>query len=150
MPTAKNILIVKGSNVIVLAPTTTVQKAVDVMAEINVGCIVVGDETEVLGIFTERDLLRRVVALGTDPLSIVLYDVMSSPIKTCNVTDDTRKCVETLIKTHIRHIAVVGEEGTLIGLISLRDILTAELHDRREKLKVLKSPSEQKSMQSAG
>ena len=149
MTTVKSILIVKGSNVIVLAPTTTVLNAATLMAEVNVGCVVVGNDDEVLGVFTERDLLRRVVAAGRAPSDVLLCDVMSYPIKYCNLGDDVRKCAKLFSKSHVRHLAVVGE-GVLIGLIGLRDILTAELRSRQKRLKVLQSSTQQNSMELAG
>jgi len=141
MASVKSILITKGTNIIILAPTTTVLKAVELMAEVNVGCVVVGNDDEALGIFTERDLLRRVVAGGRAPSDTFLRDVMSYPIKRCSLGDDVRKCAEMFCESHIRHLAVVGE-GVLIGLIGLRDILTAELRSRQKRLKVLQSSSQ--------
>ncbi len=149
MASVESILITKGTNIIILAPTTTVLKAAELMAEINIGCIVVGNDDEVLGIFTERDLLRRVVAAGRAPSAVLLRDVMSYPIKHCNLGDNVRKCAEIFAKSHVRHLAVVGE-GVLIGLISLRDILTAELRSRQARLKVLQSSTQQNSMELAG
>ncbi len=149
MASVKSILITKGTNVIILSPTTTVLKAAELMAEVNVGCVVVGNDEEVLGIFTERDLLRRVVAAGRAPSDVLLRDVLSYPIKHCNLGDDVRKCAEIFAKSHVRHLAVVGE-GVLIGLIGLRDILTAELRSRQKRLKVLQSSTQQNSMELAG
>ncbi len=149
MASVRSILIIKGTNVIVLTPTTTVLKAAELMAEVNVGCVVVGNDDEVLGIFTERDLLRRVVAAGRAPSAVLLRDVMSYPIKCCSLGDDVRKCAEIFSKSHVRHLAVVGE-GVLIGLIGLRDILTAELRSRQKRLKVLQSSSQPNSMELAG
>ena len=141
MASVKSILITKGTNIIILGPTTTVLEAVELMAEVNVGCVVVGSDDEVLGIFTERDLLRRVVAAGCAPVHVLLREVMSYPIKYCSLGDSVRKCSEMFCESHIRHLAVVGE-GVLIGLIGLRDILTAELRSRQKRLKVLQSSSQ--------
>ena len=65
---------------------------------------------------------------------------MSAPVKFCNLGDDVQKCADIFRMLHVRHLAVVGE-GVLMGLISLRDILTAELRGRQERLKVLQSSS---------
>ena len=124
MTTVEQILMTKGPDVIVTAPTSTVVEAARLMAEANVGSVIVRDEGEVLGIFTERDLLRRVVAPGKDPSSVPVADVMSSPVQHCGLEDDVAQCTARLIGGHIRHLAVIAE-GALVGLISLRDIRAA-------------------------
>ena len=106
------------------------------MSHANVGSVIVRDSGEVLGIFTERDLLRRVVACRKDPASVLLREVMSSPVKNCRLGDDVQDCADILTRSRIRHLAVV-EEGELVGLIGLRDILTAELDSTEEKIKTL-------------
>ena len=125
MITVEDILMGKGPDIIVASSTTTVLEAAKLMAEDNIGSVIIRDDDEILGIFTERDLLRRVVAAGKDPSTIVLADVMSSPVNACRLDDDVRKCARVLSETNTRHLAVV-EEGALVGLISLRDVQAAQ------------------------
>ncbi len=136
MPTIEDILTVKGPDVIVADSSATVSEAAKMMAHANVGSIIIRDSSEVLGIFTERDLLRRVVACRKDPSSLLLREVMSSPVKSCRLGDDVQDCADMLTKSRIRHLAVV-EEGELVGLIGLRDILTVELRSTEEKVQAL-------------
>ena len=136
MNTIKSIIAVKGYDLIVLSPSTPVLQTVELMAEINVGTVVIGNDGQVLGIFTERDLLRRVVGPGLDPAALTLWDVMSSPVKYCSLQDGLRKCAELFDKTQIRHL-VVAEEGILVGLISQRDILRTQLRNSRDQFRVL-------------
>ncbi|KKL57104.1 hypothetical protein LCGC14_2238730, partial [marine sediment metagenome] len=119
MITVEQILMMKGPDVIVAASTSTVLEASKMMAEANVGSVIIRNNKEVLGIFTERDLLRRVVAHRKDPCSLPVSDVMSSPIKSCRLGDDIQKCAKILSDGHIRHLAVI-EDGSLIGIIGLR------------------------------
>jgi len=121
MTTVEDILAIKGPDVIVVAPTSTVQEACKLMAEANVGSVIVREEGAVLGIFTERDLLRRVVAPGKDPSAVPVADVMSSPVRSCRLADDVAVCADRLAQGHMRHLAVI-EDGALVGLIGLRDI----------------------------
>jgi len=121
MTTVKDILAIKGPDVIVVGPTSTVQEASKLMAEANVGSVIVRQEGAVLGIFTERDLLRRIVAPGKDPSAVPVADVMSSPVQHCGLQDDIAQCTQRLIDGHMRHLAVI-EDGALVGLIGLRDI----------------------------
>ena len=137
MATVEDILMVKGPAVIVAASTATVMEAAKLMAEVNVGSIIIRDSGEVEGIFTERDLLKRVVARGKDPSSVLLRDVMSSPVRSCCLRDDIRSLTEDLVREHIRHLVVI-EDGALVGLIGLRDVLTAELRDSEEKIQAFR------------
>ncbi len=136
MPTIEDILMVKGPDVIVADSGATVSEAVKIMVHANVGSVIIRDSSEVLGIFTERDLLRRVVARCKDPSSLLLREVMSSPVKSCHLSDDVQDCADLLTKSGIRHLAVV-EDGELVGVIGLRDILTVELRSTEEKLQTL-------------
>ncbi|MGD9128760.1 MAG: CBS domain-containing protein [Planctomycetia bacterium] len=122
MTTVEDILMVKGPDVIVASPTTTVLEAARLMAEDDVGSIIVrDDDSNVLGIFTERDLLRRVVAPGKDPTQLIMTDIMSSPVKSCSLTDSIHHCANILATSKIRHLAVI-EEDALVGMIGLRDL----------------------------
>jgi len=125
MTTVEQILAIKGPDVIVAVPTSTVREVSKLMAEANVGSVIVRDGSEVLGIFTARDLLRRIVAPGKDPSAVLVAEVMSSPVRHCRLADDIAQCAEQLTDGHIRHLAVI-EETALVGLIGLRDIVGAQ------------------------
>lgn len=137
MATVEDVLMVKGPDVIVAASTATVTETAKLMADANVGSVIIRDSDEVEGIFTERDLLRRVVACGKDPSSVLLRDVMSSPVRSCRLRDDIWSLTEDLLKEHIRHL-VVMEDGALLGLVGLRDVLTAQLQDSEERIQALR------------
>jgi CBS domain-containing protein len=126
MITVEQILAVKGPDVIVTEPDANVHEVCRLMAEANVGSVIVRAGQEVRGIFTERDLLRRIVAAGKDPAATAVGEVMSSPVRHCRLHDDVSRCAHRLADGHIRHLAVI-EDGVLIGLIGLRDIMRFSL-----------------------
>jgi CBS domain-containing protein len=125
MITVEDILMGKGPDIIVATSKTTVLEAVKLMAEDNIGSVIIRDDQDIKGIFTERDLLKRVVAECKDPANITLNEVMSSPVNACRIDDDVRKCARVLAETRTRHLAVV-EDNALVGLISLRDVQAAQ------------------------
>lgn len=125
MSTVEDILMVKGPDVIVTTPDATVLEAARLMAEDDVGSIIVREGEEVVGIFTERDLLHRVVAVKKDPETVLIREVMSTPVASCRLEDTVEHCARVFAESKIRHLAVI-EDGVLLGLIGLRDVRKAE------------------------
>jgi len=125
--TIRDILLLKDARVLTADRHATVYDVVELMVESNVGCVIVESEGDPLGIFTERDLLRRVVGAGKNPKSTVVSEVMSSPVEACFPEDDVRDCTAKLICRNFRHLAV-AENGKIVGIISLRDLMALQLH----------------------
>jgi CBS domain-containing protein len=122
MTTAQDVLLAKGSDVVDVLATATVRQAVGRMAEANVGCVLVEVDDRVVGIFTERDLLRRVVDTGRSVETTTVAEVMSAPVQTCRTTDDITKCACLLDRHKFRHLVVMdGIEP--VGVISIRDLI---------------------------
>jgi len=131
MATVEDILMAKGPDVIVAAADTAVREAAKMMAQANVGSVIILEDSRPAGIFTERDLLRRVVAPGRGTDETTLGEVMSSPVRSVGLDDDVAACAEVLAAEHIRHLAVV-EQDALIGLISYRDVTRARFSGAAE------------------
>jgi CBS domain-containing protein len=123
-----DILRVKQPDVVMTSPEITVTEAAQIMSRAVIGSIVIRDGDTPVGIFTERDLLQRVVAVGRDPNTTRLGDVMSCPLKTCRLDEPVDQCALRLKRGHFRHLAVV-QDGRLVGLISLRDVMAAQLKE---------------------
>jgi len=102
----------------------TVLETVRAMVEHNIGAVPVIHSGELVGIFSERDLMRRVVAEGRDPRSTCMAEVMTDDPLAVGIGEDLETCM-TLMRRHgFRHLPVC-HEGHLIGIVSLRDILLA-------------------------
>lgn len=133
MSTVEDILMVKGPNVIVATADTTAREAARLMSQANVGSVIIKEGDQAAGIFTERDLLQRVVSAEKDPGETALSEVMSSPVKSCRLGDDIEEVAKLLTGEHIRHLAIL-EQGALIGLIGVRDVLAAEIKDKDQEI----------------
>ena len=131
----ESVLLEKGSDVIGVRSDTTVRQAVEKMIDTNVGCLIVEEEGKVVGVFTERDLLSRVVGGDKDPHSTPLGEVMSSPVNTCKPSDDIEELFKTLSASENRHLLVVDNDEP-VGVISLRDISFILHHADRERQRV--------------
>jgi len=111
----------KGAVVYSVSPSVTVAEAVAEMNRHRVGAIVVTDEGTLVGIFTERDVLRRVVGGSLDPTSIRVSEVMSSTLITINPEATVEQTMNLFTEKRCRHLPVVSG-GRLVGVISIGDV----------------------------
>ena len=137
MPTAQDILARKGSLVYSIAPDATVLEATNRMNHHKIGALIVMNDGHMVGIFTERDVLRRVVGALLDPAKVKVFEVMSAELVTCNPTTDMEDIAETMRSRRFRHLPVVDDEGVLLGLISIGDINAHNAQRRDQELHFL-------------
>ena len=107
----------------VVSPHATVQEAVEIMAEHAVGAVAVTEGSQLLGIFTERDVMLRVVLKQRDPRTTKVSDVMTSPAET--IDDDTTEenALVHMLERHVRHFPIVAKDGSLKAMLSIRNVL---------------------------
>ncbi|HEV2751867.1 MAG TPA: CBS domain-containing protein [Gemmatimonadales bacterium] len=130
MATVRDILGKKGSDVISVPPAETVVKAAQLMNERGIGGLVVTDGKRLAGIFTERDILRRVVAQRRDPAATKVSDVMTSPVTACAPDTPVEECAAMMTAKRIRHLPVVGDKG-LMGVITIGDVLAYQVSEQQ-------------------
>jgi CBS domain-containing protein len=136
MHTAQTILDRKGTDVATIAKAASVLEAAALMNQRHIGAVVVTDQDRVVGIFTERDILNRVVAQEKPPSETVVGDVMTSPMAVCRRDTRLQECRSTMTAKRIRHLPVV-EEGKLYGLISAGDVLANEVENQQSTIEYL-------------
>jgi CBS domain-containing protein len=112
----------KGIRVWKIAKNATVLDALKLMAEKQIGSVMVMDEDEVVGIFTERDFARRVGLFETKPSTIKVGEVMTSNLITVIPGDSVHECMELMTEKHIRHLPVL-DDGKLVGIVSIGDVV---------------------------
>lgn len=120
MRTAKQILDFKGNNVFVIDPETKALDAVKMMNDKRVGALIVVDEDEVEGVFTEQDYLRRVLLKGLDIEETPVAEVMTQNVVTIKPEHTVNDSMQLMTEKHIRHLPVV-ENKRLVGIISIGD-----------------------------
>ena len=121
MRTISQLLAEKPGPVAVVSPGDTVLRAVELLDEHHVGALVVTRGETVVGIFSERDLVRRVVVRRLDPAGVRVEKVMTTPVFCCQ-SGTTLDEVRTLMRQkRIRHVPVV-DEGHLVGIVSIGDL----------------------------
>jgi CBS domain-containing protein len=131
MATVQNILARKGSDIISVAPGETVLHAAELMNERGIGGLVVTEGKRLAGIFTERDILRRVVAQRRDPAATKVADVMTTPVTACGPDTPLDDCAAMMTGKRIRHLPVVGDKG-LVGVITIGDVLAFQVSEQQQ------------------
>lgn len=116
----------------------TVLQAVEYMAEKNIGAVAVLDGGRLVGIFSERDVIKRVVAKKLDPDKVQVEQVMTKELVVANESEDEESCLRKMKSANCRHLPVVSGDK-LVGVVSLRDLLQVELSERDEKIEFLNS-----------
>ena len=106
------------------------------MNERHIGALVVTRREKVIGIFTERDILNRVIAVRSSPDEIAVRDVMTTPVACCRPSTKEGECRSVMRKKRIRHLPVVEDES-LVGIISIGDIIEDESAEKDDTIHYL-------------
>ncbi len=114
--------LIRMPKVVTLPSSASIFEASQKMAEHLIGSIIVMDGEDVVGIFTERDLLNRVVSKDLDPKKTKLGDVMSKNVKSISIGETVENCYLKMQESKSRHIPVV-DAGKLVGVVTMRNIL---------------------------
>ena len=116
----------------------TVLETVRAMVERNIGAVPVLHNGRLVGIFSERDLMKRVVAEGRDPRSTSLAEVMTDDPFTISLNEELGNCTSVMRRNNFRHLPVC-HEGKLVAMISLRDILLQDLTDKDDEVRMMRA-----------
>lgn len=137
MTSVGDILRDKSGEVIRIDGDATVFDAVKVMVEANVGALLVTEGEEIVGIFTERDYLRRIAVEGRTSRTTLVSEVMSSPVICITPSTGVEESMALMSDRRIRH-APVTDEGRLVGMISIGDLVRFQSRQQSFELKYLK------------
>jgi CBS domain-containing protein len=136
--TVKAILSAKGGEVQTIDPTTNVAAAAKLLAELNIGALVLtGPDRHVIGIVSERDIVQELAAHGAASLDLPLTEVMTRKVMTCSVSDTISSVMERMTAGKFRHLPVV-EQGRLAGIISIGDVVKHRLREMEHEQSALR------------
>jgi len=111
-----------------VAIEATAEDAIRAMLERHVGAVAVLDEnTRVAGIFTERDVLRRLSVSGREPAQTPVREVMTTPVEMATLDTTPGQALATMVERHYRHLPIVDDDGRLLGMLSIRNVLQARV-----------------------
>jgi CBS domain-containing protein len=127
--TVKAILARKGNDVTTAQPTASLADAVNLLTARRIGAVVVtGADHRIIGILSERDIVRTLAEKGADALNAPVSEAMTRKVVTCSRNDTVAELMERMTAGKFRHVPVV-EEGQLAGIVSIGDVVKQRLHD---------------------
>ena len=132
-----DILLRKGSNITSVTPDTTVLQALHLMADQNIGSVMVMDNGKYLGIVTERDYSRKVVLKGKSSTDTRVSEIMSSDLPPVAPGDSIEQCMQLMSDKHIRYLPVF-EGDHVMGILSINDVVTETILSHEETISQLK------------
>lgn len=136
MKDVAHILARKGNNVISVSPEVPVLDALRIMAEKNIGSVVVTDQGQYRGLLTERDYARKVILKGKSSADTRVGDIMSTDLPRISPTDTLEQCMRLMSEANIRYLPVFERE-TLSGIISINDVVKETILEQQHTIQQL-------------
>jgi len=130
--------VMRPSFLIVVQQTAMVSEAVRVMTEHNVGIVVVLEHDGLVGVFSERDVVQRVVDRGLDATRTTIRDVMTTGLVVGDADEDCQLAMRKMDQANIRHLPVVSG-GRLLSMLSIRDLMRVDMTDKGHELEYLRA-----------
>jgi CBS domain-containing protein len=136
--TVKAILSRKGIDVVTIEPSATLQAAIATLAEHRIGALMVlGADRRVIGILSERDIVRTFAEFGAEALTKRLAQIMTRQVATCGEADTAVSIMERMTTSRVRHIPVVDRDR-LVGIVSIGDIVKHRLSEMEQEAATLR------------
>jgi len=136
--TVNQILNAKGKNVYSVLSTTTVYEALKVMGDKNIGAILVIDDKDLKGILSERDYARKIVLKDKSSKETFVHEIMESNVFSVKLSDNLENCMELMSTKRIRHLPVL-EDGIVVGIVSISDVVKAIIEIQKDTINHLNS-----------
>jgi CBS domain-containing protein len=130
---------ITSRSVVTVSRNATVMEAVEVMAAARVGSVLVVDDDRLQGIFSERDVMLRVVMENRDPRQTEVEEVMTSPVHSISQRTTGDDALRIMLQEHIRHLPVVDEKGRAQGMVGMRNLLEEKVRELHQQLDSLES-----------
>lgn len=138
MQNVRQILQKKGSQVWSISPDDTVYNALKLMAEKELGALLVIDNEQLVGIMSERDYARKVILKGMASKDAPVKEIMTSDVLYVHPDRTVEECMKIMSKKHVRHLPVI-EDGNLVGVISIGDVVTSVIAEKEYTIQQLEN-----------
>ncbi|MBS1219641.1 MAG: putative signal transduction protein with domain [Proteobacteria bacterium] len=138
METVSQLLQAKGSLVLSVSPDTSVFEALKLMAEKNVGALLVMSDGRLRGIMSERDYARKVILLGKSSHELAVSDIMSDDVVSVTPAQTVDDCMALMSSHRVRHLPVI-DNGRVVGVLSIGDLVKALIEMQQQTIQQLES-----------
>lgn len=138
MKSVNDLLKTKGGDVWTVSPDTQVFDALKLMADKNVGALLVLESEKLVGVFSERDYARKVILKGKSSKNTLISEIMSSKVLYISPEQSVEECMALMTEKHIRHLPVLINEE-LVGIITIGDVVKEIISEQEFKLTQLES-----------
>ena len=138
MKTVKQLLDAKGTETCCITPDKTVFDAIKLMAEREIGALVVTEDDSVVGMLSERDYARKVLLKGRSSRDTPIRDIMTTNVIFAEPGQDVDHCMTVMTEKRVRHLPVL-EEGRLIGIVSIGDLVKSIISEQQETIEQLEN-----------
>jgi CBS domain-containing protein len=136
--TVGQVLRAKGYGFHAIAPDATAYNALEVMADKNIGALMVLENGKLVGVFSERDYARKVILKGKASKSTTVREIMTSPPISVQPSTTLRECMVLLSQKHIRHLPIMDKD-VLLGVVSNRDVVDTIISDQASTIENLQN-----------
>jgi len=138
MKTAAQLLEEKAPHIWSVSPDTSVYEGLKLMADKNIGALLVLEENRLIGIFSERDYARKVILKGKSSRDMLIKEIMTTSVTTVGPGEPIDACMSLMTQRHIRHLPIIMD-GNLLGIISVTDVVRAIIEEQRHIIEQLES-----------
>lgn len=138
MGAVANLLESKGNHVLSVGSDTLVHNAIEQMAEISAGTALVIDNNALVGIFSERDVIRKVILQGNSIDDVPVKEIMSTELTTVSPEESLEQCMQLMTDKRIRHLPVL-QNGEIVGIVSIGDVVKYLIVEKDFKIKNLET-----------
>lgn len=138
MKTVNNILQNKPIAIYSVNLSTSVLDALQVMMDKNISALLVMEDSELKGIFTERDYARKIILQGKSSKETLVEEVMTAELATIKLSSTVDECMQIMTSRHIRHLPIV-EDGKVAGMISIGDLVKFVIEDQKQTIEQLQT-----------
>jgi CBS domain-containing protein len=131
MKTVHELLVAKGHGALAVAPDASVYDALKLMADKNVGAVLVMDGSNLVGILSERDYARKIILQGKSSKTTPVREIMTEQVTYARPDNSVEDCMVKMSSKRIRHLPVL-DDSRLVGMISIEDVLTAIVTNQKQ------------------
>ena len=130
---------INSRSVVTVPRTATVMEAIEIMAAARIGSVLIVDDGRLAGIFSERDVMLRVVLEHRDPRKTNVEEVMTTPVHAISMRTTGDESLTIMVQEHIRHLPIVDEKGRAQAIVSMRSLLQEKVSELHQQLDSLES-----------